>query len=146
MDEQIFEAGADPEEIAGRLGLEIVQWFEGSLYARDADALYEIGQVSSQSDGGVPPDLRIQIRPAWSHDWSYVGEEYHSPREGANHAGLTTIEESPSGDVVALDGFGRKFRVSKTGNGPMASSSGWATAEEMRNWAPQHQPSKRTTT
>jgi hypothetical protein len=139
MDEQIFEATADPQEIAGRLGLEIVQWFEGALYARDEHQLYEIGPVSAT-------DPRLRVRQAWSHSSDYVGEEYHTPREGASHAGLTVIEERSSGDVIALDGFGRKFVVSKTGNGPMASGFGWATADEMRQWAPQHQPSRPTTT
>jgi hypothetical protein len=77
----------------------------------------------------------------------YIGEEYHSPREAAVHAGLTVIEEyNSSGDVIALDGFGQKYTVSRTGNGPMSSAGGLASEEEMRKWKPQHRPSLPTIT
>ena len=68
----------------------------------------------------------MRVAPAGSYD-GYVGWEHHTPAEGAAHAGLTVIEEGASGKVVALDGFGRKFVVDKSGNGPMASEIGWAT-------------------
>ncbi len=147
MDEQIFEATADPKEIAGRLGLEIVQWFEGILYVRDNDYLYSIEPVNAQIKGAVPADLRMCVRKVPTYNSEYIGEEYHSPREAAVHGGLTVIEEyNSSGDVVALDGFGRKIHVTKTGNGPMAVGYGWASAEEIRKWVPQHHPRKRTIT
>jgi hypothetical protein len=138
MDEKIFDAGSDPEVIAAKLGLEVVQWFEGALYARDKDALYAIGPAG-------PADPRVRVSRADSYE-GYVGEEHHTPREGAVHAGLTVIEEGESGKVVALDGFGRKFVVDRTGNGPMASETGWATEDEVRKFTPRHRPWKPTLT
>lgn len=138
MDERIFDAGSDPEELAAKLGLEVVQWFEGALYARDKDALYAIGPVSAS-------DPRVRVSPAASFD-GYVGEEHHTPREGALHAGLTVIEESQNGKVVALDGFGRKFVVDRSGNGPVASEIGWATEDEIKTFTPRHRPWKPTLT
>lgn len=144
---QMFEPTEAPTEIAARLGLEVVHWLEGVLYARDGSYLYTIGPINPQGKDGAPADLRICVSKAWSWDGSYVGEEYHSPREGAAHAGLTVIEEAtPPGEVLALDGFGRKYLVSRTGNGPMASWMGWASAEELQQWAPQHHEAKRTLT
>jgi hypothetical protein len=138
MDEQFFDAGAGPEEIAAKLGLEVVQWHEGVLYARDKSSLYSIGPAG-------PSDARVRVSLADSYD-GYVGEEHHTPREGAVHAGLTVIEEDGSGKVTALDGFGRKFVVDKTGNGPMASETGWATEDELKKFTPRHRPWKPTLT
>jgi hypothetical protein len=138
MDETTFDAGSDPEEIAAKLGLAVVQWHDGTLYARDKTSLYSIGPVG-------PADPRVRVAPAPSFD-GYVGEEHHTPREGALHAGLTVIEEDPSGKVVALDGFGRKFVVDKTGNGPMASEIGWAAEDELKTFTPRHRPWKPTLT
>ena len=76
-----------------------------------------------------------------------MGEQFHAPREGAEHAGLTVIgDDDFSGGVFALDGFGRKYVVEKTGNGPMAKSAGRAFEAEMQRFAPQHRPRGRTTT
>lgn len=138
MTDRIFDAGADPEEAAAGLGLEVVQWHDGVLYARDESSLYAIAPIA-------PDDPRVRAVPAASFD-GYVGEEHHTPREGALHAGLTVIEESAAGKVVALDGFGRKFVVDKTGNGPMASEIGWATEDELKTWTPRHRPWKSTRT
>ncbi len=55
-------------------------------------------------------------------------------------------DDNFSGFVFALDGFGRKYVVEKTGNGPMAKSAGWASDAEMQRFAPQHRPRGRTTT
>lgn len=149
MMEQTFDATADPMEIADRLGLEVLQRVGGEIYAREKSnpnsALFSIGPVKPEDSEGGSADLRVRVAEVWSYD-GYVGEEYHTPREGAVHAGLTVIEETDSGKVLALDGFGRKFVVDKTGNGPMASWIGWATEEDMRKWAPQHRPAKRTNT
>lgn len=138
MDEKTYDAGSDPEDIAAKLGLAVVQWHDGTLYARDKDSLYAIGPAG-------PSDPRVRVSPADSYD-GYVGEEHHTPAEGAVHAGLTVIEEAASGAVVALDGFGRKFAVEKTGNGPMASGIGWATEDELRKFTPRHRPCKPTLT
>lgn len=144
MDKQLFDAAEDPSEIAERLGLEIVEWLEGVLYARDESELYTIGPVR---DDSVPPGLWMGVSPAWSFDGSYVGEEFHTPREAAVHAGLTVIEETrPKGEVIALDGFGRKYQVSGTGNGPIARWLGWASKEEMERWSPRHLPGEPTIT
>ena len=138
MDERTFDAGSDPEEIAAKLGLAVVQWFEGALYARDQASLYSIGPAGAS-------DPRVRVAPVDSYD-GYVGEEHHTPAEGAVHAGLTVIEEGASGKVVALDGFGRKFVVENTGNGPMANEIGWATEDELRTFTPRHRPWKPTLT
>ena len=71
-----------------------------------------------------------------------MGEEFHSPREAAVHAGLTVIEDLSGGSVAALDGFGRRFLVQKTGNGPQAIHDGWATEDELRKWTPRHRPAQ----
>ncbi len=147
MDDQFFAETADPKEIADGLGLTILGWLDGQLYARGRDQLYQIGPFRPQANYSGPADLRICFREAWSHDWTYVGEQFHTPREGAEHAGLTVIgDDDFSGGVFALDGFGRKYVVEKTGNGPMAKSAGWASDAEMQRWAPQHRPRGRTTT
>jgi len=132
-------------EIAGQLGLQIVQWHNGILFVRDKDDLYS---VKPPSDGAMPADLRTCLNPISTFRSGYIGEEHHSPREAATHAGLTVIKESsPGGAVVALDGFGRKVHVDATGNGPTAhASGGWASPEEMKKWVPQHRLPKRTTT
>lgn len=140
MDERSFDAASDPEEIAAKLGLAVVQWHDGTLYARDKDALYAL-HVKPDASGG--PRLIVERDAALD---GYVGEEHHTPREGALHAGLTVIEEDPSGKVVALDGFGRKFVVDKTGNGPMASEIGWAAEDELKKFTPRHRPWKPTLT
>ncbi len=136
MSDQFFDGSETPEQIAAKLKLTVVHWHEDALYARDENELFEI----------KPEGERIRVSPASTVGESYVGEDYHSPKEGAIHAGLTVIEEISSGDVVALDGFGRKYRVNKTGNGPMASFRGWASEEELKQWAPQHRPWQKTTT
>lgn len=138
MDEKIYDAGSGPEELALKLGLEVVQWHEGVLYARDKTSLLSLAPVG-------PADPRVRVASVASFD-GYVGEEHHTPREGAVHAGLTVIEEDGSGKVVALDGFGRKFVVDKTGNGPMASEVGWATEDELKTFTPRHRPWKATLT
>lgn len=140
MDETTFDAGSDPEEIAAKLGLSVVQWHEGTLYARDEAALYALRLRSDHPDGP-----RLVVVPEEAHS-GYVGEEHHTPREAAVHAGLTVIGEDASGKVVALDGFGRKFLVEKTGNGPMAAEAGWATEDEVRKFTPRHRPWKPTQT
>ena len=149
MDEQTFEA-TDPIEVADRLNPEVVQWLDGVLYVREKDnpysELYSIAPVKSKSSESGPADLRMCVRKLTSHNSKYVGEEYHSPREAATHAGLTVIDELPSGTVVALDGFGRRYSVQPTGNGPISTQYGWASKEELSKWAPQHRPAKRTKT
>ena len=102
MNEQKFEATLDPKEIAGRFGLEIVQWFEGRLYDRDKSDLSSIGPVDPQSNGNIPADLRICVRKARASHNGYVGEEYHSPREGAVRARLTIIEENQTRAELSL--------------------------------------------
>lgn len=136
MSDRFFDGKETPEQIAAKLNLIVVHWHEDALYARDEHVLFEL-----KPEGG-----RVRVSEAPTFSESYVGEDYHTPKEGAVHAGLTVIEETSSGDVVALDGFGRKYRVNKTGNGPMASSRGWATAEELKQWAPAHRPWQKTTT
>ena len=37
MDDQFFAESADPKEIAQRLGLTILGWLDGQLYARGRD-------------------------------------------------------------------------------------------------------------
>ena len=91
MDDQFFAETADPKEIAERLGLTILGWLDGQLYARGRDQLYQIGPFRPQANYSGPADLRICFCEAWSHDWTYVGEQFHAPREGAEHAGLTVI-------------------------------------------------------
>lgn len=140
VQEQLAEAGVDPVKAAGDLGLQFLQVFEGGLYARDKTTLYSIGLLR-QSEPRVAKEVHAQD--------GYVGEEYHSPRQGAEHAGWTVIEEKsarPEDPVDALDGFGRKFRVDRTGNGPIASLIGFASDEEIRTWAPKHRPRRRTVT
>lgn len=136
VSDQFFDGNEKAEDIAARLNLTVIHWHDDALYARDEHVLYEI-----RPEGG-----RVKVSEAPSFSESYVGEDYHTPKEGAVHAGLTVIEELSSGDIVALDGFGRKYRVNKTGNGPMASSRGWASPEELTQWAPQHRPWQKTTT
>ncbi|MDZ4286574.1 MAG: hypothetical protein U0984_01370 [Prosthecobacter sp.] len=83
----------------------------------------------------------------YTYNFHYIGEEHHTPREAAVHAGLTVIEELDfSNNVIALNGFGEKVLVNHTGNGPVATSIGWATPEEMQKWAPPHRPAKKTYT
>lgn len=139
MDEKTFDAGADPEEVAAKLGLTVLQWHGGALYARDERTLYAL---SVKRDGPAP---RLVVSPEVAVA-AYVGEEFHAPREAAVHAGLTVIEDVSGGGVMALDGFGRKFLVQKTGNGPQAIHHGWATDEELRKWTPRHRPAKPTET
>lgn len=142
--------GADPEEIASRLGLKVVHWHEGILYVRDEKVLYSIRPEAPSPGDIVPAKLRMQVRKDNSeYHYSYVGEEYHTPSEGAAHAGLTVIEGAGTDKdrVTAVDGFGRKYTVYKTGNGPMASGTEeWASEEEMKQWTPQHRLRKRTQT
>lgn len=135
----IGDASPDPTEIASRLGLQFVQIFEGVVYARDKSTLYSIGPLS-QPGPRVPEKVRA--------DNGYVGEEYHSPREAALSVGWTIIEGDvgSSGSIYALDGFGRKFLVNGTGNGPQADLVGFGSDAEIRRWAPKHRPRRRTVT
>lgn len=139
MDERIFDADVDPEEVAAKLGLKVLQWHGGALYARDERVLYALS-VKRDAAGA-----RLVVSPEEAIT-AYVGEEFHSPREAAVHAGLTVIEDLSGGSVAALDGFGRKFLVQKTGNGPQAIHDGWATEDELRKWTPRHRPAKPTET
>lgn len=140
MTDKTFDADADPEKIAVELGLRVVQWHGGALYARDADALYAL-HVKRDAPGGP----RLVVEPDAPLD-GYVGEEHHTPREAAAHTGLTVIEEGSGGGVTALDGFGRKYLVSASGNGPRATFSGWATEDELKKFTPRHRPAKPTLT
>ncbi|MDP3542918.1 MAG: hypothetical protein Q8T11_10690 [Elusimicrobiota bacterium] len=140
MTDKTFDADADPEKVAAELGLAVVQWHGGALYARDADTLYTL-QVKRDAPGG--PRLVVERDAPLD---GYVGEEAHTPREAAVHAGLTVIEEGSSGDVTALDGFGRKYLVSASGNGPRAVFADWATEDEMKKFTPRHRPAKPTLT
>lgn len=140
MTDKTFDADADPETIAVELGLTVVQWHGGALYARDADTLYAL-QVKSDAPGGP----RLVVEPDAPLD-GYVGEESHTPREAAAHAGLTVIGEISRATVEALDGFGRKYFVSASGNGPRATFAGWATEDELKKHTPRHRPSKPTLT
>lgn len=135
MDEKAIEGSRDPEEAAARLGLKVMQWHGGGLYARDENVLYLL----------YVKDERVVVdpQPALS---GYVGEEFHTPRQAAVHAGLTVVEELANGDVMALDGFGRKYLVHATGNGPQAKHHLWATEEELKTWAPRHAFPKPTAT
>jgi len=140
MDEKIYDAGSDPEQVAAKLGLTVVQWHDGTLYARDEHSLYAL---SLKRDHPAGP--RLVVVPEAAHS-GYVGEEHHSPREAAVHAGLTVIAESSGGKVTALDGFGRRFLVHATGNGPQAVQEGWATEDELKKFTPRHRPWKPTLT
>src|SRR4029078_3083620 len=80
MDDQFVAESADPKEIAERLGLTILGWLDGQLYARGRDQLYQIGPFRPQANYSGPADLRICFCEAWSHDWTYVGEQFHAPR------------------------------------------------------------------
>lgn len=140
MTDKTFDADADPETIAGELGLTVVQWHGGALYARDEDALYAFS-VKRDAPGG--PRLVVERDAPLD---GYVGEESHTPREAAVHAGLTVIEEGSGGNVTALDGFGRKYLVSSSGNGPRATFAGWATEGELKTFTPRHRPAKPTLT
>ena len=144
--DQIFE-GADPEELASRLRWEIVHWHDGILYVRDENDLYSIHPDTPSPNNANSTKLSMHVRKDDGYH-GYVGEIYHTPSEGAVHAGLTVTEGAGTDkDVTALDGFGRKYRVYKTGNGPMASGTGeWASEEEMKQWRPQHSPAKKTET
>lgn len=136
MTDKTFDADADPEKIAGELGLRVVQWHGGALYARDEHALYAL-RVKPDFPGGA----RLAVERDAALD-GYVGEESHTPREAAAHTGLTVIEEISRGSVEALDGFGRKYLVSESGNGPRATFTGWATEDEMKTFTPRHRPAK----
>lgn len=138
MDEKTFDAGSDPEDIAAKLGLAVVQWHDGVLYARDQETLYSIAPAG-------PADPRVRVNPEAAFS-GYVGEEHHSPREAAVHAGLTVIEDGSGGNVTALDGFGRRYLVHATGNGPQAVHEGWATDDELKKFTPRHRPCKPTLT
>ena len=50
MDDQFFAESADPKEIAERLGLTILGWLDGQLYARGRDQLYQIGPFRPQAN------------------------------------------------------------------------------------------------
>lgn len=140
MDEKTFDAGSDPEAVAAKLGLTVVQWHDGTLYARDEHTLYAL-----YVKPGAPGGPRLVIERDAPLD-GYVGEEYHTPREAAAHTGLTVIEDGSGGGVTALDGFGRKYLVSASGNGPRAVFADWATEDEMKTFTPRHRPAKPTLT
>lgn len=141
MDPTKFPSGTAPTAIAAQLGLQPIRLWQGSLYARDGDlGLFRIGPEPGREE--------VFVEEVWEVcTGDYVGEEFHSPREAAEHAGLTVIDEYKIMErVVALDGFGRKYSIHRTGNGPMGSRHGWATPEEMQRWQPQVLPARRTTT
>lgn len=140
MTDKTFDADADPEKIAEELGLTVVQWHGGALYARDEHALYAL-RVKPDAPGG--PRLVVERDAPFD---GYVGEESHTPREAAAHTGLTVIEEIARGTVEALDGFGRKYLLSASGNGPRATFAGWATEDELKKHTPRHRPAKPTLT
>lgn len=141
MDEKVFAADADPETVAAELGLKVVQWHGPALYARDENMLFAI----QKREIGEPAALRLVVAPEPPLS-GYIGEEFHNPRQAAAHAGLTVIEAASGENVYALDGYGRKYLVQKTGNGPRATQHDWATEDEMKQWAPRHRDPKPTTT
>ena len=136
--DQVFEPPADPDDIADRLGLTVVQRRDGVLYARDDSHLYALARRK-----GEPNDGRVwlaEVPETWHQQYPYVGEIHHTPAEAAEHAGLTVIEADPDGKyAVALDGYGRRVRVEYGGNGPTSRWWDWASEDQMNRWRPQHQ-------
>ena len=55
MDQKTFDADADPEEVAAKLGLKVLQWHGGALYARDERVLYALSASSSAPRRRSPP-------------------------------------------------------------------------------------------